>query len=188
MPITFLVIVSTAFVCSHAFGASSYLGLPLGTPLGGFSQHGTLHGGFIPSGLYDNGASLVNHGLSLGYLPRPISGNGGYLDYAYSTGAHFGNPYGSARFLKYLYGNRLGLANSYGALPNVRVDGISEAEDETSSGFESESSLGATNDAGFISNNQNLASTQNGVSSLHSSPIAALGVLPLCCWTLYFRC
>ncbi|XP_063613671.1 uncharacterized protein LOC134786894 [Penaeus indicus] len=176
--ITFLVIVSTALVCSHAFAARSYSGLPLGTPLGGFSQHGTLHGGFIPGGLYDNGASLVNHGLSLGHLPGPIYRDGGYLDYAYSIGEKIGNPYGSARFLKYLYGNRLGLTSSYGGLPNVRVGGISEAEDERSSDTGSESGLGATNDADFVSNNQNLASTQNGVSSLHSSPIATSGVFP----------
>jgi len=146
------------------------LGLPLGTPLGGFSQNG-----FIPGGLYNNGASLVNHGLPLGHLPGPIYGSGGYLDYTYGTGAHFGNPYGNARFLKYLYGNRLGLANSYGALPNVRVDGISEAEDERSSGSGSESALGATNGADFLSNNQNVDS---GIRGLHSSPIAGLGGFP----------
>jgi len=90
--------VSAALLCSHAFAASSYLGLAQGTPLGGFSQHGTLHGGLIPGGLYGNGASLVNHGLPLGHLPGPIYGSGGYLDYAYGTGAHFGNPYGKSRF------------------------------------------------------------------------------------------
>ncbi|XP_063613670.1 uncharacterized protein LOC134786893 [Penaeus indicus] len=153
----FLFTVSTALLCSHALAASSYLGLAHGTPLGGFSQHG-----FIPGGLYNNGASLVNHGLPLGHLPGPRYGKyGGYLDFAYGTGAHFGNPYGKASFLKYLYGNRLGLANSYGALPNVRVGGVSEAEDERSSG------------SGSI--NQNVDSTRTGIRGLHSSPIAGLG-------------
>ncbi|XP_037795725.1 uncharacterized protein LOC119591070 [Penaeus monodon] len=137
----------------------SCLGLAQGTPLGGFSQHG-----FIPGGLYNNGASLVNHGLPLGHLPGPIYGSGGYLDYTYGTGAHFGNPYGKASFLKYLYGNRLGLANSYGVLPNIRVSGVSEAEDERSS------SSG--------SNNQNVDSTRTGIRGLHSSPIAGLGGFP----------
>ncbi|XP_027231511.2 prisilkin-39-like [Penaeus vannamei] len=146
----FLFIVSTV-LCSHAFAASSYLGLAQGTPLGGFSQHGTLHGGLIPGGLYGNGASLVNHGLPLGHLPGPIYGSGGYLDYAYGTGAYFGNPYGKSRFLKYLYGNPLGLANPYGALRNVGVGGVNEAEDETSS----TSGSGATSGADFVSNNQN---------------------------------
>nr|XP_027230391.1 uncharacterized protein LOC113822066 [Penaeus vannamei] len=140
----FLVTVSAALLCSHAFAASSYLGLAQGTPLGGFSQHGTLHGGLIPSG---NGASLVNHGLPLGHLPGPIYGSGGYLDYAYGTGARFGYPYEKARFLKYLYGNPLGLANPYGALRNVRVGGVNAAEDETSS----TSGAGATNGADFDS-------------------------------------
>nr|XP_027236576.1 uncharacterized protein LOC113827842 [Penaeus vannamei] len=130
--IAFLVTVSAALLCSHAVAASSYLGLAQGTPLGGFSQHGTFHGGLIPSGLYGNGASLVNQGLPLGHLPGPIYGSGGYLDYAYGTSAHFGNPYGKSRFLKYLYGNPLGLANPYGALRNVGVGGVNEAEDETS--------------------------------------------------------
>ncbi|XP_027231515.2 prisilkin-39 [Penaeus vannamei] len=167
----FLVTVSAALLCSHAFAASSYLGLAQGTPLGGFSQHGTLHGGLIPSGLYGNGASLVNHGLPLGHLPGPIYGSGGYLDYAYGTGAHFGNPYEKARFLKYLYGNPLGLANPYGALRNVGVGGVNEAEDETSS----TSGAGATSGADFVSNNQIGDFSLTGISGLHSSPIAGLG-------------
>ncbi|XP_047500784.1 uncharacterized protein LOC125046840 [Penaeus chinensis] len=161
----FLTTVSITLLCSHAFAASSYLGLAHGTPLGGFSQHG-----FIPGGLYNNGASLVNNGLPLGHLPGPIYGNGGYLDYAYGTGAHFGNPYGKARFLKYLYGNRLGLVNPFG--------GVSEAEDERSSGSGSESALGSTNGADFLSNNQNVDSTRTGIRGLHSSPIAGLGGFP----------
>ncbi|XP_047500689.1 uncharacterized protein LOC125046793 [Penaeus chinensis] len=124
----FLFTVSTALLCSHAIAASSYLGIAQGTPLGGFSQHGTLHGGFVPGGLYGNSASLVNHGLPLGHLPGPIYRNRGYLDYAYGTGSHFGYPYGKASFLKYLNGNRLGLANPYGVLPNFRAGGVSEAE------------------------------------------------------------
>ncbi|XP_063594385.1 shematrin-like protein 3 [Penaeus indicus] len=132
----FLITVSTALLCSYAFAASSYLGLAHGTPLGGFSQHG-----FIPGGLYNNGASLVNHGLPLGHFPGPVYGNGGYLDYAYG-----------------------GLTNSYGALPNVRVGGGSEAEDERSSGSGS--------------NNQNVDSTRTGIRDLHSSPIAGLGGFP----------
>ncbi|XP_037796051.1 prisilkin-39-like [Penaeus monodon] len=163
----FLITVSTALLCSQAFAASNYLGLPLGTPLGGFSQHGTLHGGFIPGGLYGNGASFVNHGLPLGHFPGPIYGNGGYLDYSYGMGAHIGNPYGKASLLKYLYGNRVGLVNPFG--------GVSEAEDERSSGSGSESALGATNGADFLSNNQNLDS---GIRGLHSSPIAGLGGFP----------
>ncbi|XP_063613673.1 uncharacterized protein LOC134786897 [Penaeus indicus] len=156
----FLFTVSTALLCSHALAASSYLGLAHGTPLGGFSQHG-----LIPGGLYNNGASLVNHGLQLGHLLGPRYGKyGGYLDFAYDTGAHFGNPYGKASFLKYLYGNRLGLANSYAALPNIRVGGGSEAEDERSSG------------SGSI--NQNVDSTRTGIRDLHSSPIAGLGGFP----------
>ncbi|XP_063594383.1 prisilkin-39-like [Penaeus indicus] len=160
----FLFTVSTALLCSHAFAASTYLGIAQGTPLGGFSQHGTLHGSFVPGGLFNNGASLVNHGLPLGHLPGPIYGNRGYLDYAYGTGSHFGYPYGKARFLKYLYGNQLGLGNPYSVLPNVRVGGVSEAEDErlSSSG----------------SNNQNVDSTRTGIRGLHSSPIAGLGGFP----------
>ncbi|XP_063584598.1 uncharacterized protein LOC134762164 [Penaeus indicus] len=166
----FLTTVSITLLCSHAFAASSYLGLAHGTPLGGFSQHGTLHGGFIPSSLYDTGTSLVNHGLPLGHFPGPIYGNGGYLDYAYGTGAYLGNPYGKARYLKYLYGNRLGLVNPFG--------GVSEAEDERSSGSGSESALGATNGADVLSNNQNADSTRTGIRGLHSSPIAGLGGFP----------
>nr|XP_027231511.1 prisilkin-39-like [Penaeus vannamei] len=166
----FLFIVSTV-LCSHAFAASSYLGLAQGTPLGGFSQHGTLHGGLIPGGLYGNDESLVNHGLPLGHLPGPIYGSGGYLDYAYGTGAHFGNPYGKSGFLKYLYGNPLGLANPYGALRNVGVGGVNEAEDETSSA----SGSGATSGTDFGSNNQIGVSTLAGIRGLHSSPIAGLG-------------
>nr|XP_027216716.1 prisilkin-39-like [Penaeus vannamei] len=163
--IIFLVTVSTALLCSHAVAASSYLGLAQGTPLGGFSQHG----GLIPGGLYGNGASLVNHGLPMGHLPGPIYGSGGYLDYAYGTGAHFGNPYGKASFPKYLYGNPLGLANPYGALRNVGVGGVNDAEDETSA-----SGLDATNGADFVSNNQIGDSTLAGISGLYSSPIAGL--------------
>nr|XP_027216715.1 prisilkin-39-like [Penaeus vannamei] len=166
-----LVTVSAALLCSHAFAASSYLGLAQGTPLGRFSQHGTLHGGLIPGGLYGNSASFLNHGLPLGHLPGPIYGSGGYLDYAYGTGAHFGNPYGKSGFLKYLYGNPLGLANPYGALRNVGVGGVNEAEDETSS----TSGSGAISGADFVSNNQIGDSTLTGISGLHSSPIAGLG-------------
>nr|XP_027231515.1 prisilkin-39-like [Penaeus vannamei] len=169
--IAFLVTVSAALLCSHAVAASSYLGLDHGTPLGGFSQHGTLHGGLIPGGLYGNGASLLNHGLPLGHLPGPIYGSGGYLDYAYGTGAHFGNPYGKSGFLKYLYGNTLGLAHPYGALRNVGVGGVNEAEDETSSA----SGSGATNGADFVSNNQIGDSSLTGIRGLYSSPIAGLG-------------
>ncbi|ROT72273.1 hypothetical protein C7M84_009345 [Penaeus vannamei] len=168
--ITFLVTVSAALLCSHTFAASSYLGLAQGTPLGGFSQHGTLHGGLIDDGFYGNGASLVNHGLPLGHLPGPIYGSGGYLDYAYGTGAHFGNPYGKARFLKYLYGNPLGLANPYGALRNVGVGGVNEADDETSAA----SGSGATSGVDFVSNNQIRDSSLTGIRGLHSSPIAGL--------------
>ncbi|XP_037795612.1 uncharacterized protein LOC119590945 [Penaeus monodon] len=173
----FLFTVSTALLCSHAIAASSYLGLALGKPLGGFSQYGPFHGGFVPGGLYDNGASLVNHGLPLGHLPGPIYGNRGYLE-TYGTGSHFGYPYGKASFLKHLYGNRLGLANPYGVLPNVRVGGVTEAEDERSSGSGSESALGATNGVDFLSNNQNVDSTRTGISGLHSSPIAGLSGFP----------
>ncbi|ROT72274.1 hypothetical protein C7M84_009346 [Penaeus vannamei] len=166
----FLVTVSAALLCSHAFAASSYLGIAQGMPLGGFSQHGTLHGGLIPGGLYGNGASLLNHGLPLGHLPGPIYGSGGYLDYAYGTSTHFGNPYGKASFLKYLYGNPLGHANPYDAPRNVGVSGVSEAEDETSS----TSGSGATSGADFVSNNQIGVSTLTGILGLHSSPIAGL--------------
>ncbi|ROT64291.1 hypothetical protein C7M84_017782 [Penaeus vannamei] len=166
--ITFLVTVSAALLCSRAFAASSYLGLAQGTPLGGFSQHGTLHGGLIPGGLYGNGASLVNQGLPLGHLPGPISGSGGYLDYAYGTGAHLGNPYGKSRFLKYLYRNPLGLANPYGALRNVGVGGVNEAEDETSS-------TSGAGGADFVYNNQIRDSSLTGIRGLHSSLIAGLG-------------
>ncbi|ROT73572.1 hypothetical protein C7M84_007966 [Penaeus vannamei] len=171
LQIAFLVTVSAALLCSHAVAASSYLGLAQGTPLGGFSQHGSLHGGLIPSGLYGNSASFLNHGLSLGHLPGPIYGSGGYLDYAYGTSAYFGNPYGKSRFLKYLYGNPLGLANPYGALRNVGVGGVNEAEDETSSA----SGSGATGGTDFGSNNQIGVSTLAGISGLHSSPITGLG-------------
>ncbi|XP_042856993.1 uncharacterized protein LOC122243455 [Penaeus japonicus] len=166
----FLIAVSTALLCSQAEG--SYLGVAQGTPLGGFSQHRSFHGGFIPGGLYGNGAGVVNHGLSGGYLPGPIYGNGGYLDYAYGSGKHYGN----GGLLKYLYGNRLGLGNLYSSLGNVRTSGINDNSDDGSSTSGSESVLGGTDGADLVSGRPNLGSIQSGVFGLPSSPVAAFGL------------
>ncbi|ROT68485.1 hypothetical protein C7M84_013359 [Penaeus vannamei] len=166
----FLVTVSAALLCSHAFAR-----VAIGTCPGNATRRifATWHSSrwLDSQWSFGNGASLVNHGLPLGHLPGPIYGSGGYLDYAYGTGAHFGYPYEKARFLKYLYGNPIGFANPYGALRNVGVGGVNEAEDETSS----TSGAGATSGADFVSNNQIGDFSLTGISGLHSSPIAGLG-------------
>ncbi|XP_042856997.1 uncharacterized protein LOC122243458 [Penaeus japonicus] len=151
--------VSIALLCSQTFAAISYLGVAQGTPLGGFSQHSSFHGGFIPGGLYGNGVPIVNHGLSGGYLPGPIYSNGGSLDYTYGSDRDFGSIYGNGR-----------LDNPYNGLGNVRTDGIDEAEDDRSSTSGSESVQST--------DGQNLGSIQTGVSGLHLSPVAALGNFP----------
>ncbi|XP_042856998.1 uncharacterized protein LOC122243459 [Penaeus japonicus] len=174
-----LITVSTAVLFFQASAASSYLGVAQGTPLGGFSHHGSFHGGLIPGGLYGNGASILNHGLSVGHLPGPIYTNGGYLDHAYGSGIHSGNAYENSRYRPYLYGNRVGLRNPYGDFEGRAVaNGITDVEDDRS-GSDSESMPGSTNGADLISNNQNLASTQIENSGLHSNPVADLtGFLP----------
>ncbi|XP_042856999.1 uncharacterized protein LOC122243460 [Penaeus japonicus] len=163
----FLISVSTAVLFFQASAASSYLGVAQGTPLGGFSHHGSFHGGLIPGGLYGNGASILNHGLSVGHLPGPIYTNGGYLDHAYGSGIHSGNAYENSRY-QYLYGNRVGLRNPFGGFEGRAVaNGITDVEDDRS-GSDSESMPGSTNGADFVSSNEDLGSTQTGLTGFPS--------------------
>ncbi|XP_042856996.1 uncharacterized protein LOC122243457 [Penaeus japonicus] len=163
----FLITVSTAVLFFQASAASSYLGVAQGTPLGGFSHHGSFHGGLIPGGLYGNGASILNHGLSVGHLPGPIYTNGGYLDHAYGSGIHSGNAYENSRY-QYLYGNRVGRRNPYGGFEGRAVaNGITDVEDDRS-GSDSESMPGSTNGADFVSSNEDLGSTQTGLTRFPS--------------------